>query len=107
MYNSQFDIQEEKEGNSGAYSRFFEFHYPKMMRLACRFVDDEEAKDLVQDVFVDFWERKQNLDTTKISSYLRQSVKNKCLNHVKHQAVANNYAANLKVAHERMEYLTL
>ena len=106
MYNSQFDIKEVKNGNSDAFSLFFDFHYPKLMGLACRFVDDEKAKDLVQDVFVDFWERKQNLDMTNISSYLSKSIKNKCFNHIKHQEVVNDYANHLKVAHARMEYLT-
>jgi len=106
MYNGQFDINEVKEGNLNAFEHFFEFHYPKMMGLACRFIDDEEAKDLVQDAFVDFWERKQNLDTTKISSYLSKSVKNKCLKQIKHQEVVNDYANNVRVAHARMEYLT-
>ena len=106
MHTSQFDINEVKEGNLNAFEQFFEFYYPKLMGLACRFVDEEEAKDLVQDVFVDFWERKHNLDMTNISSYLSKSVKNKCFNKIKHQEVVNNYANHLKVAHARLEYLT-
>jgi len=102
MYKSDFDI---KAGNKDSFPHFFEFYYPKLMRLACRFVDDEEAKDLVQDVFVDYWKMKQNIDITNASSYLYKSIKNKCFNHIRHQTVVNDYASSLKVAHARMEYL--
>ena len=102
MYKSDFDI---KAGNKDSFPQLFEFYYPKLMRLACRFVDDEEAKDLVQEVFVDYWKIKQNIDITNVSSYLYKSIKNKCFNHIRHQAVVNNYASSLKIAHARMEYL--
>ena len=102
----EFEIQKVKEGNTDAFKRFFEFLYPRLIGLACRFVDDETAKDLVQDVFADYWKNKQNLDVANVSSYLNKSIQNKCLNHIKHQAVVDGYATNVKVAHARMEYLT-
>ena len=102
MYKTDFDI---KAGNKDSFSHFFEFYYPKLMRLACRFVDDDDAKDLVQEVFVDYWEKMQNLNVDNLSSYLFTAIKNKCFNHIRHQAVVNNYASSLKVAHARMEYL--
>jgi RNA polymerase sigma-70 factor (ECF subfamily) len=100
-----FDIQEIKRGDEDAFRRFFDFLYPKLMGLACRFVDDEEAKDLVQDVFVDYWEQKQFLDIANVSSYLYKSIQNKCLNHIKHKAVVENHASKVKIAQERMDYL--
>ena len=100
-----FDIQKVKQGNADDHRRFFESHYPRLMGLACRFVDDDEAKDLVQDVFVDYLEQKQ-MDVANVSSYLYKSVQNKCLNHIKHQAVVDGYAAKVKIAQSRMDYLT-
>ena len=100
-----FDIQGVKQGDAGAFRRFFEFLYPRLMSLACRFVDDEVAKDLVQDVFVDYWEQKHLLEVSNIVSYLNKSVQNKCLNFIKHQAVEEGFANRVKVAHARMDYL--
>ncbi|MDR3250559.1 MAG: hypothetical protein LBT42_02700 [Tannerella sp.] len=34
-----------------AFRVFFKRLYPKLMALACRFVDDEDAEDVVQEVF--------------------------------------------------------
>lgn len=100
-----FNIQGVKQGDAGEFRRFFEFLYPRLMGLACRFVDDEAAKDLVQDVFVDYWEQKHTINVDNVSSYLYKSVQNKCLNYIKHQVVADNYAARVKIAHARMDYL--
>lgn len=94
-----------KQGDAGEFKRFFEFLYPRMMGVACRFVDDEAAKDLVQDVFVNYWEHKNNIDVANISSYLYKSVQNKCLNHIKHQAIKDSNMAKVKIAQSRMDYL--
>ena len=51
----EFEIQKIKEGNIDAFTRLFEFLYPRLMGWACRFVDDDAAKDPVQDVFADYW----------------------------------------------------
>ena len=88
-----------------SFKRLFEFLYPRMMSLACRFVDDETAKDLVQDVFTDYWEQQHILHVANLSSYLYKSIQNKCLNHIRHQAVEENYATKVKIAQARMDYL--
>ena len=99
------DIQKVIQGNADAFRQFFEFLYPRLMVIACRFVDDETAKDMVQDVFVEYWEQKEIVEVANVSSYLYKSVQNKCLNHIKHQAVEDNYATNVKIAQSRMDYL--
>lgn len=102
-----FDIQRVNRGDADEFRRFFECLYPRLMRIACRFVDDETAKDLVQDVFVDYWEQKHIMDVANVSSYLYKSVQNKCLNHIKHQSVEENHSVKVKIAQSRMDYLTL
>ena len=101
-----FDIQKVKQGDTDAFRQFFEILYPRLMGLACRFVDDEVAKDLVQDVFVEYWEQKQTMDITNVSSYLYKSIRNKCLNWIKHQTVVDSYATRVKIAQARIDYLT-
>ncbi len=101
-----FDIQKVKQGDSGAFRQFFEFLYPRLMGLACRFVDNEIAKDLVQEIFVEYWDQRQIMEVANVSSYLYKSVQNKCLNYIKHQAVVDGYAARVKIAQARIDYLT-
>ena len=91
--------------DADSFKRFFELLYPRLMGLACRFVEDETAKDLVQDVFVDYWEQRHNMEVDNISSYLYKSIQNKCLNHIKHQTVVEGYSTKVKIAQARMDYL--
>lgn len=58
-----------------------------------RFLDEwEEAEEIVQDVFVKFWEKCGSLaPDSSVKSYLYRSVHNTCLNYLKHQKVKDSY----------------
>lgn len=99
------DIQKVKDGDQVVFKSFFECFYPKLMALACRFVDEHVAKDLVQDVFALYWEQKQMIDAENIQSFLYKWVQNKCLNHIKHQMVVEEYEARVQLAEARIAFL--
>ncbi len=101
----RYDIQEVKQGDTVAFRKFFESLYPKLMGLACRFVDGEIAKDLVQELFVEYWEQKQTMQVANVLSYFYKSIQNKCLNYIKHQSVVDGYATQVKIAQARVDYL--
>lgn len=83
----------------------FEKHYPGLMRLACRYVDEAAAKDLVQDVFVAYWEKQADLEIGNIASFLFRSVQNKCLDHIRHRMVVQEYEAKVRIAEARAEFI--
>lgn len=87
------------------FKRFFETFYPKLMSLACRFVDDQVAKDLVQDIFIFYWERKQQIEAENIYSFLFKCLQNKCLNYLKHEMVVEEYNAKVHIAEARINFL--
>jgi RNA polymerase sigma-70 factor (ECF subfamily) len=99
------DIEKIKRGDPVAFRYFFEYFYPKLMALACRFVDELTAKDLVQDVFASYWEKKHEIETENIRSYLYTWLRNNCLNHIKHQTVVEAYKARVRIAEIRISYL--
>ena len=88
---------------ASAFEQLFKSLYPKLIGLACRFVPEDIAKDLVQEVFIDYWEQKQT--AMNASSYLYKCLKNKCLNYIKHQSVIDGYAARIRIAQARVDYL--
>ena len=51
---AKIDIEKVRKGDHVAFKAFFECFYPKLMALACRFVDEQVAKDLVQEVFTSY-----------------------------------------------------
>ena len=44
---AKIDIEKVRKGDHAAFKTFFECFYPKLMALACRFVDEQVAKALV------------------------------------------------------------
>lgn len=99
------DVHKIKEGDQIVFKRFFETFYPKLMSLACRFVDDQVAKDLVQDIFIFYWERKQQIEAENIYSFLFKCLQNKCLNYLKHEMVVEEYNAKVHIAEARINFL--
>lgn len=95
------DIRE----NKAAFKCFFNSFYPKLMSLASRFVDEQTAKDLVQETFMILWEQKDKLKVDDIRSFLYKTLQNKCLNHIKHQMVIEEYEARVRIAESRITFL--
>ncbi|AOW10787.1 RNA polymerase sigma-70 factor [Flavobacterium gilvum] len=82
--------------NKKDIKKIFNEYYRPLVQYANRFLDTiDECEDLVQDIFVDFWE-KENLfqDEIYLKVYLYKAVRNKCYNVIKHKLVKNKYAEN-------------
>lgn len=99
------DTHKIEQGDQDAFKKFFETFYPKLMSLACRFVDDQVAQDLVQEIFIYYWEQKQQIEADNVHSYLFKCLQNKCLNYLKHQMVVEEYYAKVRIAEARINYL--
>lgn len=99
------DIEKLKQGDPATFRIFFERFYPKLMGLAKRFVDEQTAKDLVQEVFTAYWEQKKEIEPENIQSYLYKWIQNRCLNHLKHQLVVEEYESRIRIAEARIAYL--
>ena len=74
-------------GDVEAFSRLFRQWYEPLCNYAGRFVHDlDAAENIVQDVFVRFWDNRNSLTIhTSVRSYLFTSVRNSCLNEIKHE----------------------
>ena len=78
--------------------------YPRLMSVACRFVPEHIAEDIVQSVVVMYWEQKSALIPNAIHSFLYKCTQNKCLNYLKHQAVVLGHEEEVRLAEERMAF---
>lgn len=103
--NTLIDINKVKEGDHTAFKNFFECFYPKLMAIACRFVDEQVAKDLVQELFATYWEQKKMVQAENIHSFLYKWLQNSCLNYLKHQMVVDEYEARVRIAEARIAFL--
>jgi RNA polymerase sigma-70 factor (ECF subfamily) len=91
-----------KEGRENAYRHLFESYYTVLSVFADKYLKDLEAsKEIVQDLFVHLYENRNSLlINSSLQSYLYRSVRNRCLNHLKHQKINKNHLENLQQAKE-------
>lgn len=83
----------EKIETQKEFEVFFKEHYPLFLSFACRYLDEEEARDIVQDVFTTFWERRTDFHSLiTIKAFFYRSIANGCLNFLRHEKVKQNYA---------------
>lgn len=99
------DIDKLQKGDTKAFHSFFTDFYPKLMAFACRFVEQQTAGDLVQDVFLIYWEQRKTIQTDNIHAFFYKTLKNKCLDYLKHQAVVDDYEARVRVAEKRIAFI--
>lgn len=80
-------------GSETAFEKLFQFYYPRLVKYAQTFIDNRlEAEDLVQDVFIQIWNKRETVNTEKqFTSYLFTLVKNRCLNSLKKKVVEDKY----------------
>lgn len=83
-----------KTGERAALGEIFERYSRILLRHAFRLLSDkEEVHDVVQDVFLMLWQKREFLDTEGVlSSYLYASVRNRIFNLLSHQKVVIKYA---------------
>lgn len=71
------------------FEQIYLSYFSKMKRFAREYVlSDEDAENIVQDVFLDFWEKKELLPLPiNILAYLFTSIKNRCIDFLRHKIV--------------------
>lgn len=93
MNHEELLIEQLNRKEVSAFKELFDRFYRYLVLYATKWVERQEvAEDVVQDLFVQVWER-----DTRYSSYygfknfLYNSVKNACLDHLKHKEVEGKY----------------
>jgi RNA polymerase sigma-70 factor (ECF subfamily) len=74
--------------------KIFDTYYKVLVVYASRFLPlKDECEDLVQDIFVDLWEKDAIFpDEISLKVYLYKAARNKCFNVIKHNKVKDKYA---------------
>jgi len=85
-----------RQGDQLAFERLFKLHYENLCLFAHKYLQDQGAtEDLVQEIFIKIWDKADQIDLqTKIRPYLYSSVRNACLNQIKHEKVKQEYASS-------------
>ena len=90
--DEKFLLDEIKKGNNQAFEYLFKTYYPRLRGYAIRFVEDEEtARDIIQECFLRFWEKRALLSAVSVTSLLFAMVRNGCLNYLKHLSIVEKH----------------
>lgn len=91
------DILAIHKGDRKAFKSLFDENFPPLCAFANRYLGDRiEAEDAVQESFISFWEQSKGFENlAAVKSYLYTSVRNKCLNLLKHRDVQRKHESSL------------
>lgn len=85
---SEIILSDLRSGVPGAFERLYMAYYEVLFKKAKSILGDEnKAHDVVQDLFINLWERRSDLNIREsLSVYLMKAIKNRCLNQLSYQA---------------------
>ena len=87
-----------RAGNRDAMSEIYTRYWPLLFSFVARMLEDKEAAyDLVQDVLVSLWERRQDIDIKDhLKAYLYGATRKKVLLSIRSSKVRDRYEQTLK-----------
>lgn len=93
----KLNIRHINRGNKSAFKDLFDQYFNALAAFGYKFVPDVSVvEDMVQEVFITCWEKRGDFThINALKSFLYTSVRNKCLNHLKHQAVQKKHENSL------------
>ena len=95
-YTDETALDALKNGNREAFEWIYSKYYLQLCFYAEKMMESgetsQETEDIVQDVFMNLWTSRETL-VVKVSmkSYLYGSVRNFCMNHIKHLNIRREY----------------
>lgn len=92
------ELSKNKHNSKAAFEDIFNGNYANMVYFSFNIIKDKrEAEDIVQEAFLNYWNRKHEVsqDLTAIKSFLYTAVKNASLNVLRHQKVIKKFQDQL------------
>lgn len=105
MNNTTSLIERVRKGDRIAFNELYRQYYLSLRSYAELLLDEEESEDVVQDVFLNVWLRKEGLDDSQsLQGYLLRSVYNSSLNILKKKGRSNDYRSMYEQEIEEIGY---
>ena len=84
------------------FGSFYNSYYRRFYRYAYYYVNNiQTAEDVTHDAILYYWENRSRMSPdTDVLGYILLTVKNKCLNHLKHLQVESEYSKNYQELYE-------
>lgn len=87
-------IEQLRAGVEAAFHDIYRRYWQTLYITARRKLGSEEqAKEVVQDIFLDLWERRENLEVQDLQRYLLRAVKYKVINQIRSRIIQKKFEA--------------
>ncbi len=85
-----------RKGDRTAFEKLFKKFYPRLHVFAFKVVRNKEiAEDIVQDIFIRLWEKKENIKPVNIEGFIFKVLKNQCISYLRNIKIIDNINLNL------------
>lgn len=86
-----------KDGDRNAFTEVYErYKYILHAHALNKTRDREEARDVVQEIFISLWDKREVTYINNLSGYLYKAVRNAILNKITHEQVREKYLDSMK-----------
>jgi RNA polymerase sigma-70 factor (ECF subfamily) len=104
QYTDQELLQSLRQNKKEAYNEIYSRYWKKMLVVAWNHSkDDEIAKDIIQEVFIDLWEKYRNYDIQNLPAFLATAVKFRVFKHYRKEQRRADLAKENLVFDERSD----
>jgi len=80
------------EGSDEAFEEIYELYWDKLLRFVqSKIKSRENAEEIIQDIFIDLWERRESRRIHHLNSYLFRAARNKVLDALRAQIVREQH----------------
>ena len=85
-------VQLLREGEEGAFEQIYERYWSSLYRIAVGKIQaSDDAKEIVQDIFLDLWQRRGNVQIIDLEHYLKKAAKYKILDYFKKEVIRRQH----------------
>lgn len=90
--------------DKAAFKEIYKRYWSKLYIYSYNVLREKEiCEDIIQEIFIDLWMRRNAVQISNLSAYLYQSVKNKIFNHFRHNKYKKLLLERLNMFIEKMD----
>lgn len=97
MSNDRDLFQKIQQGDKKSFEILFKTYYASLCHFSRSYIkDQDDCEEVVQGFFLKIWEKREELDiNSSVKNYLFSSIRNRCLNHIKHLKIKQEYQSEV------------
>jgi len=97
MLNEQELFLQIRQGDKKGFEMLFRAYYAPLCAFSRKYIKDaDDCEEIVQGFFLKLWDKRNTLEiNTSVKNYLFSSIRNRCLNHIKHEKIKQEYQSEI------------